>query len=633
MSIQQPPEESIPNSFICDCEEFMRQACLSEGLYKEKEGKRYCVLHYPGDEKAADFQTVLKDKLMAKDYNFNGVWFPKSVSFKGLHLGGNANFRSASFSGDADFGSASFGANADFHSASFSGNADFGSASFRADADFNSADFGAAVAFRSASFRHEVDFRSASFSREADFTSASFSGNVDFGSASFGAATDFSSASFSREASFNSASFSAIAEFKSAKFSAAADFIEASFNADADFYSASFSEVARFISARFSGDAGFHFTSFGAIADFSSANFSNFAHFGSARFGAVAYFRAASFGVFAYFSSASFSAIPEFRSAKFSAAADFSSARFSAGADFHSASFSGKATFGSASFGAVADFSSAEFSAIADFNAASFSTLADFRESTFKDYFYFAGEPKKRTFGDQQRLNFQFAHIEKPDRVSFHTIDLKPHWFINVDSRKFEFTDVEFHYKLRDELKSLKKADVGAPHRLLAIACRQLADNAEANHRYREASRLRYSSFEARRIERFYGFVFWRLEWWYWLASDYGERVFQAFIVFVMLIGLFAIGFKYSSFEHLAKTEIAQIAQAAEKSSLDTPNKGPNRLGWDEAARYSINVSILQKPDPKPRSSFAKWLVIIETVLGPAQAALLALALRRRFMR
>jgi hypothetical protein len=174
---------------------------------------------------------------------------------------------------------------------------------------------------------------------------------------------------------------------------------------------------------------------------------------------------------------------------------------------------------------------------------------------------------------------------------------------------------------------------VSAPHRLLAIACRQLAVNAEENHRYLQASRLRYSSFEARRLERFHGLSFWRLDWWYWAASGYGESVLRAFIVFVLLSGLFAVGYKYSDFEHVANTEITQTAQAAEKSSPVTPNKEPKRLGWDEAARYSINVSILQKPDPKPQSSLAKWLVIIQTVIGPAQAALLALALRRRFMR
>ena len=56
-------------------------------------------------------------------------------------------------------------------------------------------------------------------------------------------------------------------------------------------------------------------------------------------------------------------------------------------------------------------------------------------------------------------------------------------------------------------------------------------------------------------------------------------------------------------------------------------------LRWKDAALYSLNVSILQKPEPKPLTWWAKLLVSLETVLGPAQAALLALAIRRRFMR
>jgi len=51
MPIQEPPKESTPNLFVCDCADFMRRACAHEGFYKEKEGKRYCVLHYPDNEK------------------------------------------------------------------------------------------------------------------------------------------------------------------------------------------------------------------------------------------------------------------------------------------------------------------------------------------------------------------------------------------------------------------------------------------------------------------------------------------------------------------------------------------------------------------------------------------------------
>jgi hypothetical protein len=48
---------------------------------------------------------------------------------------------------------------------------------------------------------------------------------------------------------------------------------------------------------------------------------------------------------------------------------------------------------------------------------------------------------------------------------------------------------------------------------------------------------------------------------------------------------------------------------------------------------YSVQVAALQKPDPKPLSWRVKALVTSETILGPAQAALLLLAIRRKFMR
>lgn len=193
-------------------------------------------------------------------------------------------------------------------------------------------------------------------------------------------------------------------------------------------------------------------------------------------------------------------------------------------------------------------------------------------------------------------------------------------------------------------------------HRLLSIACRQLAVNAEENHRYSEASDFRYESMEIRRWEhsyhnrqkqRFrhvigktienrkwkYGLspadlaegikncwgvccnwkwkAMWSLDWWYWLVSDFGETIRRGFVVFIFLLVLFAAGYTRVEFER--------------------PNK-PN-LGWGEAMVYSLAVSLLQRPEPKPAGTGAKTLILLETALGPAQAALLALAVRRRFMR
>jgi hypothetical protein len=52
-----------------------------------------------------------------------------------------------------------------------------------------------------------------------------------------------------------------------------------------------------------------------------------------------------------------------------------------------------------------------------------------------------------------------------------------------------------------------------------------------------------------------------------------------------------------------------------------------------DALAYSANVMTLQKPEPRPATYVARGLVIAETILGPLQAALLALAIRRKFMR
>jgi hypothetical protein len=556
MPTQEPPEVSDPNSFMCACGENLRQACAGEKFYKEKEGERYCVLHYPGDEKEEDFKKALNQKQSRRDYNFRGVWFPKGVRFKQLHWDGNTDFSSATFNEDTDFTGVEFSVKALFNNASFNAGVDFSRGAFSADADFKGACFGKGACFNNTDFRNSADFRSARFSEVADFSSVGFNADAKFSYAEFNAGAKFSSARFRADAHFGSASFSEQAFFSYA----------------------SFSQVADFGAARFNKIASFHYADFSAKANFSFAGFS--------------------------------------------ADGDFSSARFRAGAHF-----------GSARFSRIADFRSARFSEAADFRSARFNEVADFRWVIFKDYFYFAGEPKKRTFGDQQQLNFQFTHFEKPDRVSFHTLDLKPHWFVNVDSRKFEFIDVEFRFVLNEELRRLNNANASAPHRLLAIACRQLADNAEANHRYGEASRLRYSASEARRIERFYGFVFWRLDWWYWLASGYGESVLKAFIVFVALIGLFTVGYKNSEFDPTSKTAIAKPTPTAANSSPGYPDIQPRRLGWRESALYSFNVSILQKPEPRPIGLWGNALASLQTVLGPAQAALLALALRRRFMR
>jgi hypothetical protein len=324
----------------------------------------------------------------------------------------------------------------------------------------------------------------------------------------------------------------------------------------------------------------------------------------------------------------------DFSGFTFTTRVNFNSATFSAAANFYSATFSAEAYFLFATFSARANFDHATFSARANFNSATFSAGAYFDSATFRDYVRFVGNVERKIFDDNSSLNLQFARIEKPDRLSFHTVTLRPHWFVNVDARKFEFINVNWNWRnidTKQEIKSIDEKDTLSAHRLLAIACLNLAVNAEENHRYEEASRFRYMAMEARRLERWESwrdFASWTLVWLYWLASGYGERVWRAFVV---LIGVWLVAAAlytrvgFVRWEPRVSTQ--QEAAEARRDEVGEP------LRWPRALTYSLGVMTLQKPEPRPATNAAQSLVMLETILGPVQAALLALAIRRKFMR
>jgi uncharacterized protein YjbI with pentapeptide repeats len=468
-----PPTEARAAA-ACDCDVLTRASCVGLSFYGEHRGKRYCVLHYPGEEKAADFGAALKEKLNNRDYNFRGVWFPRGVKF-----GGSEFYRPVNFS---------------------------------------HATFGEGAVFHSVKFKAEANFEGARFVGEAVFEKAVFDGATWF------AATVFR-------------------------------------------------ERATFLKAAFRGEA-------------------------------------------------------LFRGAEFGAEANFTEADFTGGANFGGASFNEKALFLNSSFGRRALFSYSVFGKRADFYGATFNTEADFSDATFADYLRLSATRDKQVFGPYASLNLQHARIERPDRVSFHTLNLRPRWFVNVDARKFEFVNVEWgRIDLAEEVSGLKYLTV-SPHRLLAVACRNLAVNAEENHRYEEASMFRYAAMNVRRREHWRGFAPLRLGWWYWLASGYGERAGRAFLVLLgvwLLSALLYTQVGFARWEPRLSSEAE--AQGARRDETGRP------LEWPRAMAYSAAVMTLQKPEPRPATTAAQTLVLLETILGPVQAALLALAIRRKFMR
>ena len=445
--------------------------------------------------------------------------------------------------------------------------------------------------------------------------------------------SSFSNFEFSEAVNFRSATFSAEMSFQNAVFCAAANFSDVTFNASVWFDSI-FKEDANFAGAVFTADVDFHGAAFNGSVHFSDAGFNKEAYFGKASFDAEA-----------DFSAAKFSAASGFTYATFNAKADFSYAEFIAGADFNT------------TFNAEADFNYAIFTGEAYFRYAVFKAKVNLRSATFKYHVRFGGtESGEQSFRKQAWLDLQFARIDKPDHVSFHSLTLRPHWFVNVDARKFDFINVEWDWQplINEEIKALKSKDLAQPHRLLSIACRHLAVNAEDNHRYDEASKFRYWSMYARQQETWSGLAPWWkfrswlskkwgnlsklpilrlfnrnwLYWFYWAASGYGERVLRAFVVLIGVWLLFASLYTKVGF---ARWE----PRLTSESDLTTAKRDEvgKPLSLSHALTYSFGVMTFQKPEPRPATTAAQSLVMLETILGPLQAALLALAIRRKFMR
>lgn len=254
-----------------------------------------------------------------------------------------------------------------------------------------------------------------------------------------------------------------------------------------------------------------------------------------------------------------------------------------------------------------------------------------FDRATFKEGLTFKGT---ELYQEKALLSFDDSIFEKPERVRFVSVSLPPHSFIGVDPRKFHFIDARLgHINKRKALKDAKQAlqkhgrTYSGP--MLELAYRQLAVNAEENNRYEQAADLRYLAMEVARSMRWRRIDVFRLSWWYWLLSGYGERVRRAFTALVIIWLVFAAVYWIAD----STWWQPKVNTPGASPDAQTSPPSPRVLTAPEALLYSAGVMALQKPEPPPANKRAKLFVLLETVLGPIQAALLALAIRRKFMR
>lgn len=127
----------------------------------------------------------------------------------------------------------------------------------------------------------------------------------------------------------------------------------------------------------------------------------------------------------------------------FSETVDFSEAIFAKEVSLIRCIFKSETYFSLCEFNQNADFSGAIFDEQSEifFSQTSFKKNVDFQAVIYKGYIFFNRIVGKTTnLSNEVWLDFRYAWLEKPERINFHNFQLRPGWFIDIDSRKFNFT-------------------------------------------------------------------------------------------------------------------------------------------------------------------------------------------------
>jgi len=429
---------------------------------------------------------------------------------------------------------------------------------------------------------YNFDLRGVWFPAKANFHNFRFTEEVNLKEATFNGDVDFSLATFLAEATLSYVTFSATVDFRATTFEQPVTFRGATFKGDVSFNTALFMKRVN-LKSRFEARADFSQTEFRDLTEFTNAIFTKEANFYKARFNSITRFDEAS---------------------------------FRQRTNFDEVFFLGRVNFNAAKFADEVNYQGALFADRALFDSVKFERQVSFYLANFKDSVRFKGD---KVFLPESPPNFRETKFDHPELVSFHSLDLRPFWFVEVDVTKFTLTNVEWDWKaiaidqeingIKQHYKTLDSKDDA--HSLLRIACWNLAVNAEENHRYEEASKFRYLAMELRRRQAFEASWIGFLHWLYWLMSGYGERIVRALLV---LIGIW-------------------VLFGAIYAGLLRDHVSGDRLGFRRGFSYSAEVLTLQKPEPHPAPGIAQAFVTAEIILGPVQAALLALAIRRKFSR
>jgi Pentapeptide repeats (9 copies) len=161
---------SVSEGFTCEVDEHYRSACEGLNFYGEHEGKRYCVLHFPGEEKKKDFRDALDEKVKHGDFNFAAVYFPADQGFESCKFDAKVNFSKAIFHGEANFSKATFHGEANFDEATFHEEVNFQKTIFKCTVRFVGTTFKGPALFWEAMFKGDAYFVETKFLKRTGFS-------------------------------------------------------------------------------------------------------------------------------------------------------------------------------------------------------------------------------------------------------------------------------------------------------------------------------------------------------------------------------------------------------------------------------------------------------------------------------
>lgn len=195
-------------------------------IYKDEEGKEYCLFHAPQGKKGMtvpEFNSKILEEIdRALTYksrcDFSGTIFDGDIQFLTSNAFPDITFNDAVFNGEAKFDDVVFAGEVLFTNTQFKGNATFWRTIFKGYTNFYSAQFMEGAYFGWANFENLTWFNEATFHKVAAFDNAKINGDLEFVWTVFKGRANFLRATFNEKIRFDGCTFHGQASFIQAEF-------------------------------------------------------------------------------------------------------------------------------------------------------------------------------------------------------------------------------------------------------------------------------------------------------------------------------------------------------------------------------------------------------------------------------